>query len=839
MGPGDSRDFGMLQRDLLVTAIVLAALLALLVAQAIISIAAGIAIPDAMTTVLPSIAAVAATLIAWGLARTGRQTYGVWMLAIIPIIASPVLAATIPSYLIFGPLVPIVGLTLIAPRIGLTALRRYAVVAWVAAVVAAITSGFIEGPHLQVTLIGWAAGIGTCDALAISFIVRAESRRRALLATEESTITELKAARETWQTLVESTPTPLWAYDPETLQFLLVNQAAVDAYGWTREDFLAGSQTMVVAPGQDLAFAQLFDRVDGDAPVRSQLRHLRKVGPPIVVQVEDRAILYGGRAARLQVVTDVTDLVHLKDERARLLDHSADFIVALDRTAQIREANHAFTLAVAGPAGNVVGAQITGFLRADDRGAFALVFTAALRESGTHESASAIQGASRAATPVSWRLVADASTELVWAFGRDVSRTRLLEEQLNRSERLRLVGQLAAGVAHDFNNLLTAIGGHAQLTLDELPKDSPVRPNLETIDEAVSRASTLTAQLLAFGRDAPAEFRLTSFDVVVDGVAPLLQRMIGEHIDLQIRHGLRVPILADAVGLDQVLLNLVVNARDAMPSGGTLSIETGAIVTMDLAGQSVEHGLLQVTDTGTGMSPHVLSRIFEPFFSTKSVGAGTGLGLASSEGILATAGGRIEVTSNVGVGSTFHVVIPRAAVTIAEVDAADAAAAEAEADAAPEADPTPPGHAAGAHLDAAPTLETGGSATILLVEDEESVRRPARRFLERAGYTVLEAADVPEADWIAAVTGTIDLLFTDIVMPGGSGRDLARRLVAARPDLRVILTSGYERPTADMTEIRGSAFLEKPWASRQMLDLVARMLGTPPTPSDPEPDRKS
>jgi PAS domain S-box-containing protein len=760
---------------------------------------------DAMGGLAGSVAAVSSMLVAWFLVRRGRVAMSAWMLAVAFTVVNFILAGTVPSYAIFVPVVPIIGVALIAPYVGLTALARFAIVAWVTAIVATLVTGLQSGSRLGADWAGWGAGTAIIDFLAMLFVVRAETHRRRLLATAQaanaelrSTVDELESSRANWRTLVEATPTPLWAFDPATLRFILVNQAAVDVYGWSREEFLAKSLDSVWAPGQDDQTAEQVRLARAGSRTFGRVRHLRRDGSAIEVQYEGRTIEYEGRPIRINVLADVTDLVRLQDERARLLDQSADFILTLDPAGRIREANRALA-ALATPGQDVTGADVGEFVRPEDHAPFAAAFAAALAETRTVEVEAAVRDAAGSVTLVSWRLVGDRASGLVWAFGRDVTAARGLEEQLHRSERMRVVGQLAGGVAHDFNNLLTAIGGHAELALEELPDDSRVRADLETIRATAARASTLTRQLLAFGRKAPNQPVATSFDTVVDGVAPLLRRLIGEHITVQIHHGRSVPILADPGGLDQVLLNLVVNARDAMPGGGTLLIETNVVVAPDLFGQVREHALLRVTDSGTGMEPEVLARAFEPFYTTKPVGSGVGLGLASAEGFVGMAGGRIEVSSSVGAGTVFRVLIPRAA-SVVEAAGSDSGTGE---------------HAAS---------PGGVAATILVVEDEESIRALARRFLGRAGHRVLEAVDVDEAERIAGASGQIDLLLTDLVMPGGSGRQLAVRLRAARPDLKVILMSGYERGSAETEEIEGAAFLAKPWAGSALLGLVAEVL---------------
>jgi PAS domain S-box-containing protein len=381
----------------------------------------------------------------------------------------------------------------------------------------------------------------------------------------------------------------------------------------------------------------------------------------------------------------------------------------------------------------------------------------------------------------------------------DVTEGKRLEEQLRQSQKLEAVGRLAGGVAHDFNNLLTAIAGYAQILMRKLGEGHPVQQKAEAIITAVDRAARLTGQLLAFSRRQVVAPRLLDLNAVVAGFESMLQRVIGEDIRLVtiLGRGL-LCIKADPGQVEQVLMNLVVNARDAMPKGGTLTIETG-LAERSADGAVAPCVLLSVRDTGLGMDAETRSHIFEPFFSTKGPGRGTGLGLATVYGIVQQSQGHIAVETAPGEGSTFRVYLP-----LAE--------GQPPVEEAPGRVPDP----------------AGGTETILLVEDEDAVRELTREVLDAGGYVVLEARNGPDALELAgAHPGAIDLLLADVIMPRMSGRELAERLKTLRPETKVLFVSGY---TDDAVLRHGVLqdevpFLQKPYAPQDLEQKVREVLG--------------
>lgn len=382
---------------------------------------------------------------------------------------------------------------------------------------------------------------------------------------------------------------------------------------------------------------------------------------------------------------------------------------------------------------------------------------------------------------------------------------RMSEKQLRQAQKMEAVGRLAGGLAHDFNNLLTVIMGHSQVLLDELSVGSPIRAKIEEMQKAGERAANLIRQLMAFSRKQPMEPNVLPLNSVIGNVEGMLRRLIGEDIQLVIRpdpHNGHVK--ADPGQLEQVLMNLVVNARDAMPNGGLLAIETSQV---ELARTPMHHlhplplghyVKLTVTDTGCGMNTDVLGHLFEPFFTTKEAHKGTGLGLSTVFGIVTTYGGGIDVWSQVGHGTTFDLYFPRATpqTTATSTDS-------------PQAQPRQ------------------GSETILLVEDDNGVRDLVRRELLKTGYQVIEAKNGVEACLTATQQSYhVDLLLTDVVMPGMNGRELAEHLAVIKPNLRVLFMSGYldDISVNSGMDPHRTTFLQKPFTPDLLLRTVRALL---------------
>ena len=499
----------------------------------------------------------------------------------------------------------------------------------------------------------------------------------------------LRQSAELDRALFLGSPLPMWLYEIDSLRILSVNDAAVQQYGYSREELLTMSVHDVRSPENLLALAKEHDEVhehDGSGIVR----HRRKDGTIIRVDVHIHDVWVAGRRSRLALLQDVTE--HLK-----------------------------------------------------------------------------------------------------------------LEEQLRQSQKMDAIGQLAGGIAHDFNNLLTIVNGYADLLLARSKPGVEGYEDLAEIRKAGERAATLTRQLLAFSRQRELDPKVIDLNSVVSDMDKLLRRLIGEQIELVVAPS---PVLGsvrtDAGQIEQVIMNLAVNARDAMGGGGTLTIET-ANVEVDVGFTRGHVGVtpgpyvvLAVTDTGCGMGQETLPRIFEPFFTTKEPGRGTGLGLATVFGIVKQSGGHIYVYSEPGRGSTFKIYLPRV-------------------------DSPPSPRLAGASAGAGPAR----GETVLVVEDEDQVRRLTCIVLGRAGYMVLEAASPEQALAIAGdQPARIDLLVTDVIMPGMVGPALVRQIAQRRPGLKTLFLSGYTGRTVSQNgELEDNApFLEKPFTPQALLSKVREVL---------------
>jgi PAS domain S-box-containing protein len=506
---------------------------------------------------------------------------------------------------------------------------------------------------------------------------------------------QLRRSETRYRLLFESNPEAMFVYDPGTLRFLAVNDAAVARYGWAREEFLRMTLRDIrpssEAPKLEAALATE-DRGGGAATV-SDTKHRKKDGSFIDVEVLSDWIEFEGRRARLVLAKDVT-------ERLRL------------------------------------------------------------------------------------------------------------EEQLRQSQKMEAIGQLAGGIAHDFNNLLTAILGFCGLLERQVGANTQMRGDVAEIRHAAGRAAELTRKLLAFGRRQMLAPQVLDLNGLVADLDRMLRRVIGEDIKLVAQLDPELaPVKADLGQLEQVILNLVVNGRDAMPQGGRVTIQT-ANADLDetytdthapvVPGRYV---LLAVSDTGTGMHPDAKAHLFEPFFTTKEVGKGTGLGLATVYGIVKQSGGYVWVYSETGSGTTVKIYLPRC-------------------DEPAQPAPRPP------VLQGLPT----GSETVLVVEDAEAIRSLARKVLTAQGYTVLEAGDGAEALQVAQRhAGPLHLVLTDVVMPGMGGRELAQRLAPLRPELKLVYMSGY---TGDAVVHRGLLedglpFLAKPFTPEDLALKVRTALDGP------------
>ena len=488
-----------------------------------------------------------------------------------------------------------------------------------------------------------------------------------------------------------------------------------------------------------------------------------------------------------------------EDKYRRLMEQANDAIILMDTAGRILEVNRRGEQLLGRSAIQLVGRSFQEFASPEDRAADLAQFQRMLVEGHARRNAATLRRADGQPVCVDYSasLVELDGESAVVAIIHDVTERTRLETQLRQAQKMDAVGKLAGGVAHDFNNLLTIINGYSDLVLASLPAGDGIREMVGQMKEAGERAAALTRQLLTFSRQQVVTPQVLDLNAIVTDVSKLLRRLIGEDIEL-------VTILSPSLGrvradrgqIEQVLLNLAVNARDAMPEGGKLTVETSnaEVDANNAPGPCI---MLAVSDTGCGMDEATRSRVFEPFFTTKVTGKGTGLGLATVYGIVQQANGSIHVSSEPGTGSSFRVYLPRVQ------DEAE----QRESEAVP-----------GGWF---------GTETVLLVEDEAGVRSLARAVLLKHGYRVLEAEDAQSALALAERhTEPIHLLLTDVVMPGMSGRELADRLVKLRPETKVLFMSGY---TDDNFVRRGiptaeSAFLQKPFTMQTLTRTIREVL---------------
>jgi two-component system cell cycle sensor histidine kinase/response regulator CckA len=494
---------------------------------------------------------------------------------------------------------------------------------------------------------------------------------------------------------------------------------------------------------------------------------------------------------------------------ARFFNSTPMAIASVDREGRIALTNARFVM-LFGKKG-ASGQLLSGLVQESDRAGLAAAISAALsRQSEIPAVDAGLVGDTDRSIRffVSPILEGEAREDAAVVYALETTEQRALELQFAQSQKMQAVGQLAGGIAHDFNNMLTAIIGFSDLLLTNHRPSDPSFQDIMNIKQNANRAAGLVRQLLAFSRRQTLRPKVIDLDEALSDVSVLLARLLGETIKLEVNRGRDVwPIKADLNQLEQVIVNLAVNARDAMPDGGTLSIRTANVTTAESQKfkeqgfKPGEYVLLEVADTGTGMTPEVKEKIFEPFFTTKGVGQGTGLGLSTVYGIVKQTGGFIYVDSKIGQGSTFRILLPRHEVEPEEK------ADEAERPAAPS--------------------DLTGNAKILLVEDEEAVRAFAGRALEARGYKVYQAASGSEAlDIFNDMREPVDLVISDVVMPGMDGPTLMRELRRKQPDLKIIFVSGYAEDAFQrhLPKDEEFQFLPKPFSLKELATTVKTTL---------------
>jgi PAS domain S-box-containing protein len=624
--------------------------------------------------------------------------------------------------------------------------------------------------------------------------------------------TELRQAEREYRSLFEHAQDGILVLSVNGEQVLAANPRACELYGYAREE-LVGMSLEAVSTDVEAGRRQVKGTFAGGVPRRFEVEQVRSDGRRIRVEMTATPVEYRGGPALLLINRDVTGRAHteeaLRDAESQfraIFDEAPIGISQVDVGGRPMRSNRALQEMLGYSGAELSAMTFAEFTHPDDREADADRFARMM--AGTLPSYQMRKRYLRRDGGMVWAelsvsLVRDADGAPRFAVGmvQNVTERLLAEAALEQSraellqaQKMDAVGRLAGGVAHDFNNLLTAILGNVQMLLADLPEGGPdeMRVELEEIARVSRRAADLTRQLLAFSRRQVLLPEVMDLNAAVRAAQKLLRRLIGEDVELRVEAEPGAAwVRADPGQLEQVLVNLAVNARDAMPGGGVLTLSARH----DAAAvpPAVE---LRVRDTGTGITPDVLEHVFEPFFTTKPVGKGTGLGLSTVYGIVQQSGGDLRVESAVGRGSTFTVRFP---------------AADAPADAPPAPAPAP----------------LRGSGTVLLVEDEAAVRRVAKRVLERSGYTVIEAGDGAAA--LRACDGhegEIVLLVTDVVMPGMNGREVARAIQDRRPGVKTLFMSGYNDEAISQHGVLadGASFLGKPFTPETLAAKVREVL---------------
>jgi two-component system cell cycle sensor histidine kinase/response regulator CckA len=617
-----------------------------------------------------------------------------------------------------------------------------------------------------------------------------------------------------YRVVFERNPTPMWVLDLDTHRFLAVNTAAVEEYGYPPEKFL----TLTIRDVYGEADLARFDHglASGAQELYSGLwSHRRRDGSSLSVEICSNDLTFRSCRARLIHATNVT--ARLQGEQSRresdqllgaIVESSDDAILSETPEGRILTWNAAAEHMYGYTSGEAIGASVLLIVPPENHAdllaqletvrhgvRIAPYETARVHKDGHHLSVSI------AISPIVNRAGAVVG---ISSIARDITEWNAMSDQLRQTQKMQAMGSLAGGIAHDFNNLLTVIIGMSELVLGELDPASTVHADVEEIRLAGQSATLLTRQLLTFSRKGIVQEAIVDLNSIVTRFDKMLRRTLGEDLEYVVR---QTPDLwcvrADPSQLEQVLMNLVLNARDAMPDGGTLSVDTDNIEIDELfvaahPGTAVGAFMkLTVTDTGCGMTPEVCAQIFKPFFTTKGPTTGTGLGLSTVFGIVHEAGGFIAVQSQPGTGTSFRVYLPHAVDGTAPIAAGD-------------------------------VLPIGrGTETILLVEDDNNIRALGARGLRRHGYTVVLARHTADALKVAkGYPGKIDLLLTDIIMPGAHGRTLAEGLLKSISDLKVLYTSGYTDSVATLQAIRRSSadFIQKPYTPDSLARKVREVL---------------
>lgn len=634
---------------------------------------------------------------------------------------------------------------------------------------------------------------------------------------------DLEESEQRYREIFENAKDAIYVHDLNG-RYTLANPAAEELSGYSRDEILQLSVFDMASPEHvDLICSSLKQKLSDHAPTTYEIEAIRKDGTRVPVEVSSRLIYRDRRPIGVQgSVRDISErrraeeVVRASDQRFRdLVENANDIIFTCDMLGNITSLNRAGERVTGYTAEEALKMNIAQAVSPDDiaKVRHMLSRKRAADVATMYDLELITKSGGRAAVEISSRaILKDGEAVGVQGIARDITDRKRMEDdlrasqaQLQQSQRLEAVGQLAGGVAHDFNNLLTAIIGYSDFALRKMRANNPIRRDIEEIKKAANRAASLTRQLLAFSRKQILKPEILDLNLVVGDMHKMLERLIGEDIDLVTTLGSDAdPVKADRGQLEQIIMNLVVNARDAMPFGGSVTIETANVV-FDEAYTAAhvpvkpgKYAMLAVSDSGLGMDANTQLHIFEPFFTTKELGKGTGLGLSTVYGIVKQSGGFIWVYSELNVGTTFKIYLP--SLTELHFDQ---------------------------ELMSIDTAERSETGTVLLVEDDPLVRNVALRALESAGYKVLESGNGHGALAMAhSCDDEIDLLITDVVMPLMGGRELAQELSALHPKTSILFMSGYTDDAVVRHGImdKDIEYLQKPFTPESLVRRVSEVL---------------
>ncbi|MBL8680477.1 MAG: PAS domain S-box protein [Myxococcales bacterium] len=614
----------------------------------------------------------------------------------------------------------------------------------------------------------------------------------------------IRESEERFRSVFDSAPSPIYVKDLDG-RHLFVNKATAAMFGVPPAQWV-GKRSRDLLPAHIATRCEAYDRavLASQSPLHERHTAVLPDGREVTLLATHLVLRNNvGPYAICGILRDITEMVAAQREFERVWMHAPGPLCVSGYDGYFKRVNPAWTQLLGWSEEELLARPWADFVHPDDRTRTEQITRDMIEGQPVHRFVNRYRRKDGTYRWLSWDAISLLDERTMYGFARDITDEKQLEEQFRQAQKMEAIGQLASGVAHDFNNLLTVINGYTELFIEEMAANDPNREDMTQVLHAGRRAAELTSQLLAFSRTAIVEPKVLDVNHVVDSSARMLRRLIGEDVRLETNLANLPPVKIDPGQLEQVFMNLAVNARDAMPRGGRLTITTDVVDASDVVTTepTEKHDgpyvRVSVTDTGTGIPLEVQGHIFEPFFTTKGPGKGTGLGLATVYGIVRQAGGTIVLQSEEGVGTTFRILLP--------------------------AVPSLPISPKSAVINVAPR----GSETVLIAEDEDGVRNLASTLLKLQGYKVLLAATGDEAVRVAAAhPGPIDLLLTDVVMPDLGGRALADAVRGLQPQLRVMFMSGYTDDAVLRTGVEAARdwFIQKPFTPLSLARRVREVL---------------